>query len=237
MKRNGTTRHRSRTFTDAEFYTAKDLPVHGLQFEWLFMVSQDVLNEESMFYFSEDDNLSANMTALVREIVTDITEKTAKSWNPQVDELGAICLIGWEQQISTPVTAQELGGLFIVVFGKFWMKESYIFPKDAAKGKLKNRANRQIRAAAGNWYFQLPYSLQRFVVGSIFEASRMKARKSADAVPNLRFAIMLDELNRFCRAERKTNWPSSSNRLLPKREVKVWFFSERSRWLRRFRPK
>jgi uncharacterized protein len=184
-------------FTDAEFYTAQDLPVHGchsIEYSWSL---QDVLNEESMlFIFSENDNLSTNMTALVREIVADITEKDGKklksdwkTWGDLIDWMGS----------TTNINTRYGAGTWWAVYRRLWKvldEGKNIFPKDETKGKpLKIVRNKSAPPQVID-ISQLPYSLQRFVVGSILKQT-VQARKSADAVQNLRYVIMLDELNRF----------------------------------------
>lgn len=184
-------------FTDAEFYAAKDLPVHGcssIDYSWSL---QDVLNEESMlFIFSEDDNLSANMTALVREIVADITEKDGKKLKPQWTNWSD--LLEWMGNTSN-INTRYGTGTWWAVYRRLWKvldEGKSIFPKEAAKGKPLKIVRTKSAPPQVIDISQLPYSLQRFVVGSILKQA-VQARKSADAVPNLRFAIMLDELNRF----------------------------------------
>lgn len=183
-------------FTDAEFYTAKDLPVHGCTSASYSWSLQDVLNEESMlFIFSEDDNLSTNMTALVREIVADITEKDGKTlksqwktWRDLLDWMG-----------TANVNARYGAGTWWAVYRRLWKvldEGKSIFPKDEIKGKPLNIARSKSVPPQVIDISQLPYSLQRFVVGSILKQA-VQARKSSDAILNLRYAIMLDELNRF----------------------------------------
>lgn len=184
-------------FTDAEFYTAKDLPVHGCSSNDYSWSLQDVLNEESMlFIFSEDDNLSANMTALVREIVADITEKDGKKLKPQWTNWSD--LLEWMGN-TTNINTRYGTGTWWAVYRRLWKvldEGKSIFPKEAAKGKPLKIVRTKSASPQVIDISQLPYPLQRFVVGSILKQA-VQARKSADAVPNLRFAIMLDELNRF----------------------------------------
>ncbi len=140
---------------------------------------QDVLNEESMlFIFSEDDNLSANMTALVREIVADITEKDGKTlksdcktWKDLLDWMG-----------TANINARYGAATWWAVYRD----------RDSRGVNHRNKtAPPQVIDIS-----QIPYSLQSFVVGSILKQA-VQSRKSSQAVPNLRYAIMLDELNRF----------------------------------------
>lgn len=183
-------------FTDAEFYTAQDLPVHGChstEYSWSL---QDVLNEESMlFIFSEDDSLSANMTALVREIVAEITEKDGKTlkadwkdWKDLLDWMG-----------TTQINSRYGAGTWWAVYRRLWKvldEGKNIFPKTAKKGNPLKIARHKNAPPQVIDISQIPFSLQRFVVGSILKQA-VQSRKSAQAVPNLRYAIMLDELNRF----------------------------------------
>lgn len=183
-------------FTDAEFYTAQDLPVHGCnstEYSWSL---QDVLNEESMlFIFSEDDNLSANMTALVREIVAEITEKDGKKLKP--DWTNWKDLLDWMG--SANINARYGAGTWWAVYRRLWKvldEGKNIFPKEAKQGNPLKIARNKTAPPQVIDISQIPYSLQRFVVGSILKQA-VQSRKSSDAVPNLRYVIMLDELNRF----------------------------------------
>jgi hypothetical protein len=184
-------------FTDAEFYTAQDLPVHGCKSTEYSWSLQDVLNEESMlFIFSDDDNLSTNMTALMREIVADITEKDGKTlradWKTWRD------LLDWMGTTDNKNTRYGTGTWW-AVYRRLWKvldEGKNIFPKDEIKGKPLKIARNRSSAPQVIDISQIPFSLQRFVVGSILKQA-VQARKSSDAVPNLRYAIMLDELNRF----------------------------------------
>ncbi|HRH40869.1 MAG TPA: ATP-binding protein [Pyrinomonadaceae bacterium] len=183
-------------FTDAEFYTAQDLPVHGCNSKEYSWSLQDVLNEESMlFIFSEDDNLSANMTALVREIVADITEKDGKKLKP--DWTNWKDLLEWMG--TTNVNARYGAGTWWAVYRRLWKvldEGKNIFPKEAKQGNPMKIARNKTAPPQVIDISQIPYSLQRFVVGSILKQA-VQSRKSATAVPNLRYVIMLDELNRF----------------------------------------
>lgn len=184
-------------FTDAKFYTAKDLPVHACnstEYSWSL---QDVLNEESMLYiFSEDDNLSANMTALVREIIADITEKDGRKLKPNSPQTWQD-LLDW-MGTSNP-NARYGAGTWWAVYRRLWKvldEGKSIFPKDEINGKPLKIVRNETSPPQVIDISQLPYSLQRFVVGSILKQA-VQSRKSSNAIPNLRYVIMLDELNRF----------------------------------------
>lgn len=184
-------------FTDAKFYTAEGLPIHGCSSDEYSWSLQDVLNEESMlFIFSDDDNLSTNMTALVREIVADITEKDGKKLKPQWKNWGD--LLEWMGNTAN-VNGRYGAGTWWAVYRRLWKvldEGKNIFPKNANNGKPLKIVRSKSAPPQVIDISQLPYSLQRFVVGSILKQA-VQARKSADAIPNLRYTIMLDELNRF----------------------------------------
>lgn len=185
-------------FKDAEFYTAKDLPVHGChsqEFSWSF---QDVLKEESLLYiFSDEDDLKVNMTALIREIVAQITRNDGKILKDDAPKTWS-AVLDWMKNEQNIVRQFGTGTWWAVYrrLLKVLDEGKKIFPKDDINGqplkigRNKNAAPQVIDIA------QLPYALQRFVVGSILKQA-VEARKSAGAVPNLRYTIMLDELNRF----------------------------------------
>jgi len=185
-------------FTDAKFYTVKDLPVHGChseEFSWSF---QDVLKEESLLYiFSEDDDLKVNMVSLIRDLIDrwldnqgNIRTDAPKNWRD---------LLAWIGNDSNRQGSFYGAGTWRAIYSRLWKildEGKKIFPKDATNGNpLKIARNKNSPPQVVD-ISQLSYSLQRFVVGSILKQA-VEARKSVDAVRNLRYVIMLDELNRF----------------------------------------
>ncbi len=185
-------------FTDAEFYTAQDLPVHGCtstEYSWSF---HDVLKEGSLLYiFSEDDDLKVNMVSLLRDLMDrwldnegDVKATAPKNWR---------ALLAWIGDETNRQGSFHGAGTWRAIYNRLWKvldEGKSIFPKDETNGKpLKISRNKTALPQVID-ISQLPYSLQRFVVGSILKQA-VQARKSADAIPNLRYAIMLDELNRF----------------------------------------
>ncbi|HEX9928745.1 MAG TPA: ATP-binding protein [Pyrinomonadaceae bacterium] len=185
-------------FADAEFYTAKDLPVHGChseEYSWSF---HDVLKEESLLYiFSEDDDLKVNMVSLIRDLIDrwldnqgNIKPEAPKNWRE---------LLAW---IGTDANRQGSfygAGTWRAIYSRLWKildEGKSIFPKDETNGKPLKITRNETAPPQVIDISQLSYSLQRFVVGSILKQA-VRARKSSDAIPNLRYAIMLDELNRF----------------------------------------
>jgi hypothetical protein len=185
-------------FTDAKFYTVKDLPVHGChseEFSWSF---QDVLKEESLLYiFSEDDDLKVNMVSLIRDLIDrwldnqgNIRTDAPKTWRD---------LLLWLGNDGNRQGSFYGAGTWRAIYSRLWKildEGKKIFPKDAINGNPLKIARNKTAPPQVVDISQLSYSLQRFVVGSILKQA-VEARKSVDAVRNLRYVIMLDELNRF----------------------------------------
>lgn len=185
-------------FTDAEFYTAQDLPVHGCssaEFSWSF---HDVLKEESLLYiFSEDDDLKVNMVSLIRDLIDrwldnagKVKADAPKTWRE---------LLAWIGDEKNRQGSFHGAGTWRAIYNRLWKvldEGKSIFPKGDINGKPLRIARNKTAAPQVIDISQLPYSLQRFVVGSILKQA-VQARKSSGAIPNLRYAIMLDELNRF----------------------------------------
>ena len=185
-------------FTEAEFYTAQDLPVHSCtstEYSWSF---HDVLKEGSLLYiFSEDDDLKVNMVSLLRDLMDrwldnkgNVKATAPKDWR---------ALLAWIGDETNRQESFHGAGTWRAIYNRLWKvldEGKSIFPKDETNGKPLKISRNKTAAPQVVDISQLPYSLQRFVVGSILKQA-VQARKSADAVPNLRYAIMLDELNRF----------------------------------------
>lgn len=190
---------KSAPFAKAEFYEPAGSPVHGctaIGYSWSL---QDVMAEESLlFVFSDDDNLSENMTALVREIAADLTEKDGKTLktgdNSPKTWQG---LLDW-MTTTTPNSRYGTATWWAVYRRLFKVLDEGkgIFPRDQITGNPLRVVKLQSAPLQVVDINSLPHSLQRFVVGSILKQV-VDARKSAKAIPNLRYVIMLDELNRF----------------------------------------
>ena len=185
-------------FTDAVFYTAQDLPVHGCnstEYSWSF---HDVLKEESLLYiFSEDDDLKVNMVSLIRDLIDrwldnkgNIKPDAPKNWRD---------LLIWIGDDTNRQGSFYGAGTWRAIYSRLWKvldEGKSIFPKDDQNGKPLRIARNTTSPPQVIDVSQLPYSLQRFVVGSILKQS-VQARKSSGAVQNLRYVVMIDELNRF----------------------------------------
>ncbi len=185
-------------FTDAKFYTAKDLKVDGCrstEYSWSF---HDVLKEESLLYiFSEDDDLKVNMVSLIRDLIDrwldnkgNIKPDAPKTWRD---------LLTWLGNDANRQGSMYGAGTWRAIYSRLWKvldEGKSIFPKGEQNGKPLEIARNRTSPPQVVDISQLPYSLQRFVVGSILKQA-VQARKSSGAIPNLRYVIMLDELNRF----------------------------------------
>lgn len=185
-------------FTDAKFYTAKDLKVsacHSTEYSWSF---HDVLKEESLLYiFSDDDDLKVNMVSLIRDLIDrwldnkgNIKSDAPKTWKE---------LLTWIGNDNNRQGSFYGAGTWRAIYSRLWKvldEGKSIFPRDAQNGNPLKIVRNTTSPPQIVDIAQLPYSLQRFVVGSILKQA-VQSRKSSNATPNLRYVIMLDELNRF----------------------------------------
>lgn len=150
-----------------------------------------------LYIFSDEDDLKVNMTALIREIVAQITRNDGKTLQDDAPKTWGKFL-EWmkdEQNIIKQFGTATWWAVYRRLL-KVLDEGKKIFTKDDIDGQpLKIVRNKTAPPQVVD-ISQLPYSLQRFVVGSILKQA-VQARKSVDAVPNLRYVIMLDELNRF----------------------------------------
>lgn len=185
-------------FVDAEFYTAQDLEVsacHSTEYSWSF---HDVLKEDSLLYiFSEDDDLKVNMISLIRDLVDrwldnkgNIKSDAPKTWRE---------LMTWIGNDTNRQGSFHGAGTWRAIYnrlGKILDEGKSIFPKGVINGNPLKIVRSTTSPPQVIDIAQLSYSLQRFVVGSILKQA-VQARKSSGAIQNLRYVIMLDELNRF----------------------------------------
>lgn len=188
----------AKPFTNAEFFTPKDLKIHArssTEYSWSF---HDVLKEESLLYiFSEDDDLKVNMVSLIRDLIDrwldnkgNIRTDAPQTWKD---------LLTWIGNENNRQGSSHGAGTWRAIYNRLWKvldEGKKIFPRDANNGNPLKIARSKTSPPQVIDIHSLPYSLQRFVVGSILKQA-VEARKSADAVQNLRYVIMLDELNRF----------------------------------------
>lgn len=187
-------------FKDAEFYEPKGKPVHECEATAYSWSLQDILNEESLpFIFSETDNLNENMTSLVREIVARITKPDGKTLDDTLTEKTWRGFLAWVREQS------EHGADGI--YGKATWRAVYrrlfnvleegkdIFPQNDNDTKPLRVARNESSPPQVIDVNSLPTSLQRFVVGSILK--QVETERKTNRIANLRYVIMLDELNRF----------------------------------------
>ena len=137
------------------------------------------------------------MTALIREIVAQITKNDGTTLKDDAPKTWGKFL-EWmkdEQNIIKQFGTATWWAVYRRLL-KVLDEGKSIFPKDEQNGKPLTVARNETSPPQVIDISQLPYSLQRFVVGSILKQA-VQARKSSSAIPNLRYVIMLDELNRF----------------------------------------
>ncbi len=187
-------------FENAKFYEPKGKPVHeceALPYSWSL---QDILNEESLpFIFSEEDNLNENMTSLVREIVARITEPNGKTLNNAVPEKNWRGFLAWVRDQSEHGADGIYGkGTWRAVYRRLFNvldEGKVIFPQNDNDTNPLRVARNESSPPQVIDVNSLPASLQRFVVGSILK--QVETERKTNRIPNLRYVIMLDELNRF----------------------------------------
>ncbi len=190
-------------FADATFYaptnpldgspTVKDCDAAA--YSWSFA---DVIGDESLPYiFSEEDNLSENMSSLIREIVATLTERdgrTLKSNSPRT--WGNF--LGWMRDENNINRMYGVGTWWAVYrrLSKVLDEGKNIFLRDEAEGSPLRVTRTESTPPQVIDIHSLPLSLQRFVVASIVRQV-VSARSTGTPVRGLRYLIMLDELNRF----------------------------------------
>jgi hypothetical protein len=190
-------------FTDATFYaptnpldgspTVKDC--HATPYSWSF---SDVLRDESLPYiFSEEDNLSENMTSLVREIVATLTEQDGRTLKIDSPKTWGDFL-GWMRNDNN-INRMYGAGTWWAVYrrlSKVLDEGRNIFLRDEPEGRPLVVTRSTSTPPQVIDIHSLPLSLQRFVVASIVKQV-VAARSTGTPVRGLRYVIMLDELNRF----------------------------------------
>ncbi len=187
-------------FENAEFYEPKGKPVHECEATAYSWSLQDILNEESLpFIFSEEDNLNENMTSLVREIVARITRPDGKTLNDALSEKTWRGFLAWVREQSEHGADGIYGkGTWRAVYRRLFnvLEEGKdIFPQNDNDTNPLRVARNESSPPQVIDVNSLPYSLQRFVVGSILK--QVETERKTNRIPNLRYVIMLDELNRF----------------------------------------
>jgi len=190
-------------FADATFYAPTN-PLDGsptvkdcdaAPYSWSFA---DVIGDESLPYiFSEEDNLSENMSSLIREIMATLTERdgrTLKSNSPR--KWGDF--LGWMRDENNINRMYGVGTWWAVYrrLSKVLDDGKNIFLRDEAEGRPLRVTRTESTPPQVIDIHSLPLSLQRFVVASIVRQV-VSARSTGTPVRGLRYLIMLDELNRF----------------------------------------
>lgn len=187
-------------FEDAEFYEPKGKPIHECEATAYSWSLQDILSEESLpFIFSEEDNLNENMTSLVREIVARITRPDGKTLNDALSEKTWRGFLAWVREQSEHGADGIYGkGTWRAVYRRLFnvLEEGKdIFPQNDNDTNPLRVARIESSPPQVIDVNSLPTSLQRFVVGSILK--QVETERKTNRIANLRYVIMLDELNRF----------------------------------------
>ncbi len=190
-------------FADATFYAPTN-PLDGsptvkdcdaTPYSWSFA---DVIGDDSLPYiFSEEDNLSENMSSLVREIVATLTERDGRTLKEDSPRTWGEFL-GWMRDERNINRMYGVGTWWAVYrrLSKVLDEGKNIFLRDEPEGKPLRVTRTGSAPPQVIDIHSLPLSLQRFVVASIVRQV-VAARSTGTPVRGLRYLIMLDELNRF----------------------------------------
>ncbi|CAN5277970.1 ATP-binding protein [soil metagenome] len=185
-------------FENAQFFQPVGKPVsdcNASNYSWSF---HDVLRGESLLYiFSDEDQLNANMEGLVRELIDRFTDKkdgktpngdAPKTW----DEL-----LQWFKNEANIINIYKSSWWAVYRRLSRVLEEGKdIFVRDKNNGEPLNVISETTSPPKVIDINSLAPSMQRFVVGTVLQQV-VSARKSAKAVRNLCYVLMLDELNRF----------------------------------------
>lgn len=188
-------------FEAVEFFEPDGSPVHGCnatKYCWSF---HDVLRGEAFLYiFSDDTDLSGNMESLVRDLTARFTELDKKGKTVPRDGAPKTWrkLLEWMDNDANILNRYGSGTWWAVYRRLFKVLDEgkAIFPMDLQDGKPLRVERERTAAPQVIDINSLPPALQRFVVGTVLKQVEL-ARKGENRKTNLRYVLMVDELNRF----------------------------------------
>lgn len=194
------------SFTDARFFTPT-LPgtdgeptVAGCEataYSW--SVSDILADDLFQFLFSEEDGSTEIMMGLVRDYVAGVTEDDGRTLRADAPQTWGELLRDIRRQADDPPDKMYGKGTWRAVYRRLTSiidEGRNIFPSRARRGNPLRVARPRTTPPQVIDINSLPINLQRFVVAAIFKQV-VEARTGRDAVPSLRYLIVLDELNRF----------------------------------------
>lgn len=165
----------------------------------------DVLEKDLLLYLFAEDDFTANMEALVYDLIANLTEGTdgkvklkndvPQTWQELLDWIRSQAgLKEDERDIRMHQT-----GTWRAVYRRLWnilAEGEGVFSRENKQGHPLIVTRSQSSAPIVVDIHSLSTSLQRFVVASIMKQVT-EARMGRNAIRGLRYVIMLDELNRF----------------------------------------
>jgi DNA helicase HerA-like ATPase len=165
----------------------------------------DILEKDLFLYLFADDDFTANMQALVYDLIAYLTESVdgkvkLKNDVPQNwQELLEWMRLQAGTKEDTRVVSMHQTGTWRAVYRRLWdilVEGEGIFLRNEKQGQPLMIIRSKSSAPIVVDIHSLSTSLQRFVVASIMKQIT-EARMGRHAVRGLRYVIMLDELNRF----------------------------------------
>ena len=201
-------------FAGARFFAPKQISgcVSAL-YSWSL---RDVLARGLFPFLFEDERVSDNMSGLVYDIVNFLTLPDGKTLRPDVPQTwGALRDWMWAQVGKKDNDKDDASnsrdiklhapGTWRAVARRLWdilNDGETLFPRDTQNGNPLNVVKTESCAPQVIDIAPLPSSLKRFVVAAVMKQVNEERLKS-DAVPNLSYLVMLDELNRFAPRDAK----------------------------------
>ncbi|MDQ3919189.1 MAG: ATP-binding protein, partial [Acidobacteriota bacterium] len=193
-------------FAGAQFFSPADPKseehapyVAGCDAQSYYWSPRDVFEAEAFRYlFSDEDVSSPAMMACVYDIAARMTDTQGKL-RPEMPQTWDNLLDWVRNQPQTDADRMHNTGTWRAIYRRLFdilMEGRGIFPPDAREGRPLNIKRAQTSPPQVVDIHGLPASLQRFVVAMILKQA-VEARTGRDATPNLRYLIVLDELNRF----------------------------------------
>jgi uncharacterized protein len=196
-------------FEGAEFYTPTEPSKPGTPtidgckataYSWSL---SDVLNGELFLYLFGDDSITPAMMALVYDVIAFFTENDGKTLRKEVPQNWHELLQWIRDQSALKEEDRSLRmhqtGTWRAIYRRLWeilAEGESIFPRNLNTGQPLQVTRSKTSPPQVIDIHALSSSLQRFVVAAIVKQV-VAARSGRGAVANLRYLLVLDELNRF----------------------------------------
>ena len=167
----------------------------------------DVLEKDLLLYLFAEDNFTANMEALVYDLIANLTEvmddKVKVKVKSDAPQTWQDLLVWIRSQAGSKEDQRDIPmhqtGTWRAVYRRLWnilAEGEGIFSRNSSQGHPLIITRSESSAPIVVDIHSLSTSLQRFVVASILKQIT-EARMGRHAIRGLRYVIMLDELNRF----------------------------------------